>query len=270
MTTTPTYYSPGAAAALLGVTRANFNIWVAKGQQDPDAVLVPASADRKPQPVWTAETVKNWGKTEVGEPQSYYPPQAAAQYLGIPYPTFNVYRRSRGEIPADAWVRRSPEGEPSPVWKPATLKAWLASMREQVAAPHTPRPVGLYGLGDAAGLMNLTAAGFERLLAEHPLAPDAVLITPSTERAWTSASLNGWAEATETPIKRRKPTPVQLYPHTEAAKLLGMAPGDFDKALRAHPLAPEALMASPAAQAWGEDTLRTWAAQVGEAKEGVK
>ena len=32
MTTTPTYYSPGAAAALFGVTRANFNIWVAKGQ----------------------------------------------------------------------------------------------------------------------------------------------------------------------------------------------------------------------------------------------
>ena len=121
MTSTPTYYSPGAAAALLGVTRANFNIWVAKGQQDPDAVLVPASADRKPQPVWRAETVKNWGKTAVGRPEKFYPPQAAAQYLGIPYPTFNVYRRSRGEIPADAWVRRSPEGEPSPVWKPATL-----------------------------------------------------------------------------------------------------------------------------------------------------
>ena len=45
---------------------------------------------------------------------------------------------------------------------------------------------------------------------------------------------------------------------------------DFDKALRAHPLAPEALMASPVAQAWGEDTLRTWAAQVTEAKEAVR
>lgn len=270
MTTTPTYYSPGAAAALLGVTRANFNIWVAKGQQDPDAELMPASAERKPQPVWTAETVKSWGEAAVGRPGKFYPPQAAAQYLGIPYPTFNVYRRTRAEIPADAWVKRSPEGEPAPVWKPATLKAWLASVREQVAAPHTPRPVGVYGLGDAAGLMNLTEAGFQRLLATHPLAPDAVLIGPVTEQAWTAASLNEWAEATETPIKRRKPSPVQLYPHTEAAKLLGMAPGDFDKALRSHPLAPEALMASPAAQAWGENTLRGWGAQVGEAQEAGK
>lgn len=118
--------------------------------------------------------------------------------------------------------------------------------------------------------MNLSVAGFQRLLTEHPLPPDAVLITPTTEQAWTAASLNAWAEVTETPIKRRKPTPVQLYPHTEAAKLLGMAPGDFEKVLRTHPLPPEALMASPASQAWGEDTLRTWAAQVGEAKEAGK
>lgn len=270
MTTETVYYSPGAAAAIKNVTRANFNIWVANAQQAPDALMSSGTKDRKPTPAWTAQTLENWGHTPIENPETFYASQGAARYLGVPYPTFNHYRRTRQEIPADAWLQRSLDTAAKPVWKPATLKTWLSEVQAMVAAPHQAQALGVYGMADAAGLMNLTVTKFGELLEEHPLTPEAVILQPVTEKAWTGPTLSTWAHHAGVGIKRRKPTPVQVYPHSEAAKLLQTPRGELDKALHTHPLAPDALTVTPAEQAWREDTLRTWATQALTGKAETK
>ncbi|WP_144943318.1 hypothetical protein [Kocuria salsicia] len=52
-----------------------------------------------------------------------------------------------------------------------------------------------------------------------------------------------------------------MYTSEEAALLLGVAHQVFEKALQEHPLAPAAMMVSPAAQAWTADDLHAWAVE---------
>jgi len=269
MTEKPVFYSIGAAATKLGVHRVLLNQRVSDGQQAPDALLAATSKNRPDQPVWTAETLDHWGKAEPGEPTVYYTTNAAIKYLGIPAPTFNMHRRTKQDIPADAYVMRSATGEPQPVWTAASLDQWHKEVRAMVSEPRKPHALSVYAPTDAAALMNITRSAFEKMLREHPMPADLVTLDGEPELAWTGRHLDAWADAAEVQIKRRKPKAMAYYSEDEAPKLLGITRAEFAKLMRSHPLPPEALVVSPAAHAWTKDALEEWhAAATGQ--EGAK
>lgn len=269
MTGKPVFYSIGAAATKLGVHRVLLNQRVSDGQQAPDALLAATSKNRPDQPVWTAETLEHWGEVDPGEPTVYYTTNAAIKYLGIPAPTFNMHRRTKQDIPADAHVLRSATGEPQPVWTAASLDQWHKEVRAMVSEPRKPRGLSVYAPADAAALMNITRSAFERMLREHPMLADLVTLDSEPELAWTGKHLDAWTNDAEVSIKRRKPKAMTYYSEDEAPKLLGVTRAEFAKLMRSHPLPPEALVVSPAAHAWTKDTLEEWhAAATGQ--EGAK
>lgn len=258
MTDTPVFYSIGAAATKLGVHRVLLNQRVSDGQQAPDALLAATSKNRPDQPVWTATTLDNWGQAEPGKPTVYYTTNAAINYLGMPAPTFNLYRRTKHDIPADAHVLRSATGEPQPVWTADSLDQWRKEIRAIAGEPRKPHALAVYAPADAADLMNITRSAFEKLWRERPLPADLVILDIEPEMAWTGRRLDAWAQDMEVAIKRRKPKAMMFYSEDEAPKVIGVTRAQFVKLMRAHPLPPEALVVSPAAHAWTKDTLVAW------------
>ena len=127
-----------------------------------------------------------------------------------------------------------------------------------VSEPRKPHGLSVYAPADAAALMNITRSAFERMLREHPMLADLVTLDSEPELAWTGKHLDAWAKDAEVSIKRRKPRAMTYYSEDEAPKLLEITRAEFAKLMRSHPLAPEALVVSPAAHAWAKDSLVEW------------
>lgn len=257
MADAPTYYSGTGAAAQLGVKRSTLNFWVSENRQSPDAVLVSADRRKPDQPIWLSETLANWGNTTIIHEDRLYATAAAKDFLGLPPQTFNHYRK-RIEIPADGWLQRSPTSALQPIWRASTLTQWLKEIRASLESPHLPKPVDVYSLTDSAMLMGITTRDFLSLTEELGQMPDAVLFGP-LDQAYTASTLSEVAKHSGHSLKRRKPKPTSLISTDQAAVLLGIPAGEFSSALRQHPLAPEAVIVSPASQAWTEQTLKDWA-----------
>lgn len=186
------YYAGVAAAAKLGTSRSTLNFWISENRQAPDAVLVSADPRKPDQPVWTEQTLAAWGQAQVGEPVKLYSTAAAIAYTGFPQQSFNSYRK-RLPIPADAWIHRSADGEAKPAWTAATLNRWVEEVTHSIKR-RKPRSVCVYNPENAAGIVGLSHGEFLAALEAHPLAPDAVLISPPGQ-AWTQETLERWATA---------------------------------------------------------------------------
>ena len=197
MTITPLeYYSGTAAAEVLEKPRATLNCFVSENRQTPDALLVSADKRKSDQPAWTQETLmafkdNGYREVETGTPVKLYAASAAGAYTGFPAQTFTSYRK-RLEIPADAWIIRSSTTPKKPLWTAGTLDRWVKEVNSTLKR-RKPKGHHLFGPDDAALILSLTLGQFQAAVKTHPVAPDAMLISPASP-AWYQSTLERWAK----------------------------------------------------------------------------
>ena len=189
-------------------------------------------------------------------PADYYTGQAAASLLGVTRFTLNEWVELEKQAPDALVLTASSSRRPQPAWRPETLQQWSRC---------TPgSPIQLLSPSAAISYTGLTPTTFNNWRARVEIPADATIHRSSTgtpKPVWTTSTLDRWLHEVSRHAKRRSPRATCLYTSEEAALLLGVAHQVFEKALQEHPLAPAAMMVSPAAQAWTADDLHAWAAE---------
>lgn len=189
-------------------------------------------------------------------PADYYTGQAAATLLGVTRFILNEWVELEKQAPDALIVTSSSSRKPQPAWSAETIDQWAR------CAPGPP--IQLLSTSAAIDYTGLTPTTFNNWRTRVEIPADALIHrseTGAVKPAWATETLDRWLKAISQHAQKRSPRATCLYTSEEAALFLGVAPQVFQQALQDHPLAPTAMMVSPAVQAWTAEALQTWAAE---------
>lgn len=188
-------------------------------------------------------------------PQEFYSGIAAARIIGMTRANLTNAVKA-GRLFPDALINTRIKAQP------AFLRQTLEAPDPDTRPPKT-KPQQFYATTGAIEFCGMSQVHFDRKRRAHPITPDALLHRnpdSAPQALYTRKTLSTWMQALVIPASPT-PRPLSIYPLDQAALLLGIAPGEFEALLKAHPLPAEAMVIDPASPAWFEKTLKEYGRQ---------